>query len=174
MIVVYKIILIVLKVLLFSVETLGVFFLIHNIPKWRKRRKGAYGAYETFVNDSLKERLDEMIKSRKPVFESGGGLVGKSVRVEGKDYLVMGEVLEKIITRHPENSTSTLLLYRDGHLRSYSLGPEKSKELYTKYSKTGPVRSREIRKDVKMFCNNSCIQDCTECILKKYGKNNKA
>ena len=172
MIVFYKILLVVLKVILFTVQTLGVYFLIHNIPIWRKKRTGASASYEMFLSKDVQKTLNEFLADRKPVYESSS-LCGKTIRLDGKDYIVFGENIESINSRNIEKSVTTLMLYRDGKLLSYRLTPEKDKDLYEKYSKRGPVRSRELRKDVRDFCNNACILDCTECILKKYGKGHK-
>lgn len=172
MIIFYKILLITLKLILFVVQTLGIYFLIHNIPIWRKKRSGANASYELFITKDAQKTLNEYLSGKQPIYESSS-LCGKTIRLDGKDYIVFGENIESINYKHIEKSATTLMVYRDGKISSYKLTPEKEKELYERYSKRGPVRSREIRRDVRAFCNNACILDCTECILKKYGKGHK-
>jgi len=172
MIVFYKILLVVLKVILFTVQTLGIYFLIHSIPIWWKKRNGANASYELFISKDAQKTLNEYLAAKEPVYE-GSGLCGKTIRLDGKDYIVFGENVELINYRHIKKSATILMIYRDGKIGAYKLTPEKEKELYERYSKRGPVRSREIRRDVRDFCNNACILDCTECILKKYGKGHK-
>lgn len=171
MIIVYKILLITLKVILFVVQTLGIYFLIHNIPIWRRKRTGASAGFEIFISKDVQKNLNEYLAAKEPIYMSSS-LCGKTIHLDGKDYIVFGENLESI-SRNIGKSTTTLTLYRDGKLSSYRLTAEKDKELYERYSKRGPVKSREIRRDVRDFCNNACILDCTECILKKYGKGHK-
>ena len=181
--IVYKIILILLKVILFSLQTLGLWYLIHFIPQWKRAKNGGLvGSYEFDFNKDFREKLDRHLakdnSKMTPIIESGG-LVGKTVRLKGGDEgIVLGVFLEHIDPRQPQKGRTTLVIYRGkkgrGKLETVVLYRKDDKELYSKYNKTGPVKSREIRKDVRLFCNNSCIQDCTECILKKYGKGHKA
>ncbi len=175
MIIVYKILLITLKVILFAVQTLGIYFIIHYLPKYIKRKDGeCQGTFETTVGKDLQDTVDKnIIPGKMPVTKSTG-LCGKVITIRGIDYLVMGENIETLDTRLPARSRVSLILYRKGKLKDYLLYPEDADKFYRKYSKTGPVRSREIRRDVRSFCNSACIQDCTECILKKYGKGHKA
>ena len=168
-----KILLITLKVILFTVQTLGIYFIIHYLPRYIGKKKGKIcSSIDIDIDKRTQRFIDTEIIPTSDSMTCSTGLVGKKIKYNGHRYLVIGEFLGAI-GRGSRNNV-TLLMYRDGKLTKKIFQDEQISILYKKYSKTGPVRSREIRRDVRDFCSKSCIFDCTECILKKYGKGHKA
>jgi len=103
-----------------------------------------------------------------------GSLVGKIIDIDGDKYLVLSSTIKSISQNDPQDSTFDIVLYRDGKIYRQELGSNKSTELYNRYCTQKPVKSREIRRDVRKFCSNQCILDCTDCVLRKYGKSNSS
>lgn len=118
------------------------------------------------IPKNAQELLDKKIKEGKHL-NTTESLVGKQINYEGEEYLVIQTTVTSINESYGPDIT--LILYSNGRLRTAVIGPWASAELYEKCLPK-PIRSREIRRDVKRFCNSSCILDCTDCILKKYGK----
>lgn len=168
-----KILLIILKVILFTVQTLGVYFIIHYLPRYIGKKKGKIcSSIDIDIDKKTQSFIDTEIIPTSDSMTCSTGLVGKKIQYKGRRYLIIGEMIGAI-GRGRDNNV-TLIMYRDGKLTSKVFKDEEVSILYRKYSKTGPVKSREIRRDVRDFCTKSCIFDCTECVLKKYGKGHKA
>jgi hypothetical protein len=118
------------------------------------------------VDKSVQGTLDEIIE-KQAVTGTSNGIAGKVVSIGGKPAIVLSIV---IINIDSCSSTFDLIYYRDGKIGRYRVDSKNRLDLAERYFKEAPVRSRAIRRDVRTFCNSSCILDCQDCILQKYGK----
>ena len=149
----------------------NIFFLLVNIVLFFiiKKREASIPPDSTLppLDSSIVDMIYDEIKI-KGTSRLYGGLVGKIVKKGRKEYLVLScDVIPDMRS----------IKYR---LRLYSYDTRSTKyilvsglrdiDFLKKYGVLSqqPIRSRVMRRDVKNFCNNMCIQDCSECVLKKY------
>lgn len=118
------------------------------------------------IEKSVQGTLDEIVE-KQSVTGTSNGIAGKVVSIGGKPAIVLSIV---IINVDSSSSTFDLIYYREGKIGRYRVDSKHKLDSAERYFKESPVRSRAIRRDVRTFCNSSCILDCQDCILHKYGK----
>lgn len=118
------------------------------------------------IEKPVQNALDDII-TRQGVTGTSNGIAGKVVNIGGNPVIVLSIV---IINIDSYSSTFDLIYYRNGKIGKYRVDNKNRLEDAEKYFREAPIRSREIRRDVRAFCNSACILDCQDCILHKYGK----
>ena len=141
-----------------------------------RRKKGNYSFnfdIRGINGEERKSGLKQRIEKRTGISgTSDSGIIGKVISLNGKMVLPICVCLANM---HDFCARAYQIIYIDpiGRLREARVDKEEYNSLLKKYNAKGPVRSREIRRDVRNFCENYCIQDCTGCVLKCYGKIDK-
>lgn len=127
--------------------------------------RGINGEDKSVVKQRIENRVDISGASK-------DGIIGKIISLNGKAILPICVCLANM---HGFCARAYQIVYIDsrGSLGETRIDREEYNSLLKKYNTRGQIRSREIRRDVRSFCENYCIQDCTGCVLKCYGKIDK-
>jgi len=154
---------------------LGGAYLGDKIYTALRNKKGSYSF--TFdiqgMDGEDKSGLEQRIEKRIDISgTSDNGIIGKVISINGKTILPICVCLANI-SGFCARVYQIVYIDPRGKLGEIRVSREDYNSLLKKYNTKGPVRSREIRRDVRNFCENYCIQDCTGCVLKCYGKIDK-
>ena len=153
---------------------LGIIYVVKsaiNMIKVLRNRRSGNIVCNVAVNipKKVQDNLDNKINRRQDLTFTKS-LVGKTITIDEEKYIVILILTLSVPGQDRYDGEFRLLLYSRGKLAWKTINSVEHYDLYEKFCAPKPLRSREIRRDVRKFCNSSCILDCTDCILKKYGK----
>ena len=154
---------------------LGGAYLGDKIYNAIRNKKGSYSFNFDIrgINGEEKSGLKQRIENRVDISgASKDGIIGKVISLNGKAVLPICVCLANM-SGFCARAYQIVYIDSRGNLGETRIDREEYNSLLKKYSTKGQIRSREIRRDVRSFCENYCIQDCTGCVLKCYGKIDK-
>ena len=110
----------------------------------------------------------DFIKSE---YSLGNIVPGRVFSIQGKNYIILGVGLDlssedlniELELFDPENTDSSLNLV-------FPIDVAEMCDNVIKEDKNNKEeRTFGVIKDIQVFCNNQCVMDCSDCVLKRYG-----